>query len=187
MKKTGFRLLRSLQTSPLYAGPLAEKGRNTAVEVVRGLVAHQCARIRSAVVRDGHSPIRGHHIHVKVDQSLAAHVSVAASHAVCRVAGGTGEAGVEVAGVLIPTGVLDDLAGQIMALSAHAVGPIHSQIRIGEEISNPLPRSGGLAEFIAALQNVRPFRSMRTTWPLASELAIVVAIVAIRAENLRTH
>ena len=43
-----------------------------------------------------------------------------------------------------------------MALAAQAVGSNHAQIGIGKEIGNQLTWEHGLAEFIAALENMRP-------------------------------
>ena len=76
--------------------------RDRAVGVVRGLVAGQYAGIRGAIVGDGKAAIRGHDIHVKIDEPLTADGSAGGSHAVGGVAGGAGEAGVDVAGVPAP-------------------------------------------------------------------------------------
>ena len=76
---------------------------------MRNLVAHQYAAIRGAIVGDGKAAIRSHDVQVKINQTLAADASASRSHAVRGVAGGTGEAGVDVAAVLIPTGVLHNL------------------------------------------------------------------------------
>ena len=86
--------------------------------------------------------------------------------------------------MLSPARVLDDVAWEIMALAAHAIGPIHRKIGIRVEIRDPLPGAHGLAEFVVALQKVGPFRSVRTVRTRAAELSVVVAVVAIRAINL---
>ena len=44
-----------------------------------------------------------------------------------------------------------------------------------------------LAEFVTALKNVRPLRAMRAIGPRAAEFAIVIAVMAIGAEDLRAH
>lgn len=77
---------------------------------MRNTVAHQVARIRSAAVRNGQATIRGHHLRVKIHQPLAADIPSDASQAVGGVTGGAREAGVDVARVLIPTRIADDLA-----------------------------------------------------------------------------
>ena len=76
---------------------------------MRHLVANQNACIRAAVIRDRKNAIRGHDIRVKINHSLAGDGSARGAHAVRRVACGTGKARVDVAAVLIPTGVLHNL------------------------------------------------------------------------------
>ena len=58
--------------------------------------------------------------------------------------------------VLVPTGVLHNLVGQIVALAAQGVRPVDAQVGIGKEIGDQLARRRGLAEFVAALQDVGP-------------------------------
>ena len=131
--------------------------------------------------------ICSHDIQVEVDQPLTADGAAGGTHAVRCVAGGTTEAVANVPVVLTPTGVLDDLVAQIMALAAQAVGSNHAQIGVGKEIGNQLTRTGGMAEFIATLQNVGPPGAMGTVGAGPAGFAIIVAIVAIGAEDLGAH
>ena len=93
----------------------------------------------------------------------------------------------DVDGVLRPAGVSDDITRQIMALAAHTVRTIHREIRVGVEVGYSLARTRRLAEFIPALQKVGPFGSVRTIRTQAAEFSVVVAVMAIRTENLCTH
>ena len=97
------------------------------------------------------------------------------------------DSSVDVIAVMIPTRVLHDLVGEIVALRAQRIGSIHAQIGVGKEIRNRLPRQDRLAEFITTLENVRPPGTVRTVCTRSPKLAIVVAVVAIRAKNLRSH
>ena len=83
---------------------------------------------------------------------------------------------------VIPAGVLHNR--QIMALGAQGVGSSHGQVGIGKEIVNRATLRCGRVEFISALQNVGPLGTMGTVRALTAEFAIVVAVVAIGAENL---
>src|ERR1035438_8344984 len=74
-----------------------------------------------------------------------------------------------------------------MALAAQSIGSNNAQIGTGKEIGNQLTWRGGLAEFVAALQNMSPLGPMRTARTRAPEFAIVIAVVAIGAENLNAH
>ena len=97
-------------------------------------MTYQNAGIGGSIVGDGKAAIWGDYIPVKVDQALAAYHSAGGSHAVGSMTGGTCETGADVAAVISPTGVLDDLAGQVMALGAHAVGSHGAEVGIREEI-----------------------------------------------------
>ena len=74
-------------------------------------MTNQYACIRGAIEGDWKAAIRGHDIHVEVDQPFAADGSTGGAHAVRGMACGTAEARVDVAAVLIPTGVLHNLIG----------------------------------------------------------------------------
>ena len=74
-----------------------------------------------------------------------------------------------------------------MALAAQAVGSSDAQIGIGKQIGDRLTRQGCLTEFIAALQNMSPFRPVGAVRTRAPKFAIVVTVVAIGAQNLGAH
>lgn len=171
-----------------YDRSSAEDGLSyRAIGIVRDLVANHHAGIRGPVVGDGEGTIRRHDVHVKVDQALTGDSSACSAHTVRRMACGTTEALVDMAVVLVPAGVFHDLPGQIMALGAEAIGAIHAHVGIGKEICDQRTWSDCLTEFVAALEDVGPFRSVRTVGAGAAKLAIVVAVVAIGAEDLRAH
>src|SRR5581483_7881372 len=103
-----------------------------------------------------------------------------------RMACGATHARTDVFRVLAEAGLLHHV-GQAVAFSAKRTGTIHRQVGIRNQVRGRLSRSRGLAEFVAALQDVRPPRSMRATRTGASEFAVIVAIVAISAEDLAAH
>jgi hypothetical protein len=122
--------------------------------IVRGLMANQDAGVGRAIVGDGQATVGADDIDVEVDQALAADGSTDGSHAVSSVAGGAGKTCNDMASVLIPTGVFHDLVGEIVALGAQAIRPVDTEIGIGKEIRDWLPRQGRMAEFIAALEDM---------------------------------
>ncbi len=90
----------------------------------------------------------------------------------------------DVQGMLRPTCVRENIVRQIVAFPAHRVRTVHREIRIRIKIRDQLTGRRRLAELIPPLQQVGPLRSMRTVRPRASELAVVVAVVAIAAKQL---
>jgi len=153
---------------------------------MRVVVAGQVAGVGGAGIGDRAGAIRRHHIEIKVHQPLAGNAPVHGSHSMRRMAGGAGKAVVDVPGVFAEGRVCGDVC-QIMAFSAQGVWPVDAKIRSGKQVCNQLPWKGGLAELVAPLQDVRPLRAMRTIRTCATELAIVVAIVAIGTKDSRAH
>jgi hypothetical protein len=88
--------------------------------------------------------------------------------------------------MLAEAGVRHD-AGETVAFAAHRIRPVHAQVGILKQICDQLARRYRLIEFIAAFQNVGPLGTMRTIRPGTPKLAIVVAVVAVRAEYLRSY
>ncbi len=76
---------------------------------------------------------------------------------------------------------------QIMALRTHRVGAVHAEVGTRIQVGDRQSGRHSLAELVAALQYVRPFRPVRTIRAGATKLAIVIAIVAIGAEDASTH
>src|SRR5579864_3950862 len=74
-----------------------------------------------------------------------------------------------------------------MALSTQGVGPAHVESRVGIKVGDQLARSRRLVGYVLPLQDVRPLRAVGTVRARASELAIVITVVAIGAEDLRAH
>ena len=88
--------------------------------------------------------------------------------------------------MLREAGVGKDL-GQIVALRTHREGPCGTCIGIRKQIRDRSARNRRLVELIVALENVRVDRAMRTIRSGAAELTIVVAVMAIGAEDLSAN
>ncbi len=71
------------------------------------------------------------------------------------VAGGAGETIIDMTRVLGEAGIRHNLV-RVVALRAKGKRPIYAEVRRGKKIGNELAGSGSLAEFVAALQDVRP-------------------------------
>ena len=160
---------------------------NRAIGIVRKTVAYQGAGIQGAVVRNRKRVIRGHDIHVEIDQPFAGEVGACSAHAVGGVAYRTAKACIDVGAVLVPARVLQNLICYIVAFTAQRIRPVDARVGIGKEIADQLAWCGRLAELILALQNVGPLGTVRTVRTGAAELPIVVAVVAIGAKNLGAH
>src|SRR5215469_14402467 len=102
------------------------------------------------------------------------------------VADGTGEPVVNVAGVFLEAGVGGDVA-QVMTLGAQSVVAAGGEIGWKIQIRNRQTGRWRLAHIVAPLENVRILRSVRTIGSRAAGFAIVVAVVAVRAENAGAH
>ena len=85
----------------------------------------------------------------------------------------TGEAGIDVIKVLLKAGVLHDLVGQIVALAAEPVGPVHTQIGVGEKVGNILTGCRSLAELISSVQNVCPLGAVRSVRTRATNTCVL--------------
>ena len=101
-------------------------------------------------------------------------------------AGGTGEAIINVPAMFAETCVRQDLI-EVVALPAQGIGPVNREIRIGKKVCHPLSRSRSLAQLVATLQNVEEFRSVRAIGSSAAKFPIVIAVVAVGAQNARAH
>ena len=152
-----------------------------------GLVAGQSAGIAAAVVRDRSAVVLPHHVNVKIHQAFARNPRSYRTHAVRSMAHGTGEAILRhVVAVFRKTGVSLNFV-QIMTLGAHAIRPVEAYVWIGKQVRDLSAGHGGLAELIVVLEDMRVDRTVRTVRADSTELAIVVAVVAIAAENPDTH
>ena len=105
-----------------------------AVGIVRRSMTHEHACIRRAIVRDGSAAPRGHDIYVEVNQPLAGDGSTGRSHAVRSMTNGAAKTGVDVVAMVIPARVFYDLIGQVVALGAQGVRPVHAQVGILKQI-----------------------------------------------------
>lgn len=103
------------------------------------------------------------------------------------VADGAGEAVLRnVEAVLRPAGVGHDVI-QIVAFRAHRVRPLRADIGRWKRVRDRATGRGGLAELIIPFQDVRIDRTVRPVCPGAAKFAVIVAGMAIGAEDLRAH
>lgn len=123
---------------------------------MRCAVASEHARISNAAIGNGRGPILRHHTDIEIHQALAGYRGARRSHAVRGMTNRATEAGVYVKGVLREAGVLHDLAGQVMALSAQSVRPVHAEVRIGIKVRDQLAGPWGLVGNILPFQDVSP-------------------------------
>lgn len=137
-------------------GPADGRRRYTAVGIMSDPVAGQRAAVRGAVIGDGQRAVGCDHVDIEIDQPLATDRSACGSHAVRSMAGGAAETGVDVIIMVVPAGVLHDLVLQIMALAAKRIRPVYAQVGIRKQVRDELTGHGGLAELIAAFENVCP-------------------------------
>lgn len=77
--------------------------------------------------------------------------------------------------------------GKIVTLGAHREWASHAGIRIRKQIRDDSPRHRRLGELVVALENMRIDRTMRTVGSGAAKLAIVIAIVAVSAQQLCSY
>ena len=158
-----------------------------AIGVMGGLVAGQGASIAAAVIGNRCAVVLPHNVDVEIHQALARDSWGNRTHAVRRVADRTGEAILRyVVAVLREAGISHDFA-QIVTLGAHAIGSIEAEVWIGKRVRHQSSRSRGLAELIIVLEDVRVDRAVGTIRPEPAEFAIIVAVVAIAAENPDSH
>jgi len=106
-------------------------GANRTVGVVCSLMADENAGLGTPVVGDRHGTIRSNHSGIKIDQILATDIRIEASHPVCRVAGRAAKSAIDMQRVILPTGVLYDLIGQVVALAAERIRSHVTQVRVG--------------------------------------------------------
>lgn len=155
--------------------------------IVGNPVAHQRARVAAMVVGNRNAVIFSDYVRVKIHQPLSADARGICSHTVSTVAYRAAKAVLRyVQAVLREAGVSDNLR-QVVTLRAHSIRPGEGQVGSGKKVRDHSTRRRSLAELIVAFEDVRVVRSVRTVRPGAAELAIVVAVVAIGAEDARSH
>jgi hypothetical protein len=149
-------------------------------------MAGQTARTGRPAVGDGTLAIRRDHVDVEVHKTLGRNSRHLRASSVRAVAYRAGEAVVDMARVLLEATVGHD-AGQVVTLGAQRVIAGRREVRRKIQIGDRLSGDRCLAHIVAALENVRILRSMRTVRPRAPELAVVVAVMAIGAEDANAH
>ena len=149
------------------------------------LMAGQGAGTSSAIVGNRHAIVRPNHVNVKIHQALSTHVRRIRSHAMSGVADRTGKPILRYVAVMLgPTGIGKNLM-QIVTLSAHRVRAIHAQVRIGKSIRHRPSGDRSLTELVVVLKDVRVYRSVGPVGSVTTKLAVVIATVAVRAEDAR--
>src|SRR5579863_2078595 len=74
-------------------------------------------------------------------------------------------------------------AAETMTLGTHPIRPVEAEIRIRKQVRDHSAGHRSLAELVIVLEDVRVDRPVRTVRPGAAKLAIVVAVMAVGAEN----
>ena len=128
-----------------------------------------------------------HHVDVKIHQAFARSIRRNRAHAVGCMAHRTGEALPNYVPVVLPEADVSHDVAQIMTLGAHAIGSVEAEVWIGERIRCQSAWCRSLGKLIVVLEDVRVDRSVGTVRPSAAKFAIVVAVVAIGAEDLDSH
>lgn len=146
----------------------------------------QTARIRGLHVGNRGFAIRGNHIKVEIHHPLSGNRRHLGVHAVGRVADRAGKSSVDVASVLAETRIPHDV-GQVVTLSAKGIVTSRSQIGREIQVHDRPTRRGRLAHIIAALQNMRVLRAVRAVRPGAAEFPVIIAVMAIGAQNAGAH
>lgn len=149
-------------------------------------MAGQTARTGRPAVGDGTLAIRRDHVDVEVHKTLGRNRGHLRASAVSAMADRAGEAVIDMARMLLETAVGHD-AGKVVTLGAERIIPGRGQIRRIIQIRDRLSWRRCLAHVIATLENMGIFRSMRTIWSRSAELAVVVAVVTIGAEDTHAH
>lgn len=150
-------------------------------------MARQRAGVRRSRVGDGGSLILPDDTDIEIHQPLAGDGGVDRAYAMRSVADGAGEAVLRnVEAVLRPTGIRHDVI-QIVAFRTHRVGPLRADVGRWKRVRDRATGCGGLAELIIPFQDMRVDRTVRPVWPGTTKFAVIVAGVAIGAEDLCSH
>ena len=147
----------------------------------------QHAGVRCAIVGDGQSGIGCDDVDIEVDQPFATDGSAGGAHAMGGVADRAAEPGADVVAVMIPACVLHNLVAQVVAFLAESVGANGAQIGRWKENGNGLAGQRRLTHLVAAFENMCPTGTVRAVGAGSAEFSVVIAVVAVRAEDLHAH
>ena len=159
------------------------------VRIVCCVVAHQDAAVGAPVVGNRCALILSNHIDVEIHQPFAGHAGRARRHSMSRVAHRAGESILRhVAVVLWPARVRQN-STQVVAFGAHRIRPLRAQVRRWIRVGDHPAWYRRLACLIVSFQYVRVDRTVwaHRTSPNPAEFPVVVAVVAVGAENPRSH
>ena len=161
--------------------------RYRAIGIVGGIMARQRAGVRRSRVGNGRCLILPDDSDIEIHEPLAGDGGVDCTHAMRSVADRAREAVLRnVEAVLRPAGIGHDVI-QIVAFRAHRVRPLRADIGRRKRVRDRATGRGGLAELIIPFQDVRVDRTVGPVWPGAAKFAVIVAGVAIGAEDLGAH
>jgi len=146
----------------------------------------QTARIYSLHVGNRDFAIRSNHIKIEIHHPLSRNRCHLGTHSVCRVANRAGKSVVDVASVLAEASIAHD-AGQVVTLGAKGIVASRSQIGREIQVHDRLTRGVRLAHIIAALQDMYVLRAVRAVRPCAAEFPVIIAVMAIGAQNAGAH
>ena len=172
---------------------LAFCGAGSDAERMGMIVADQAAGVGGAAVGDGSRAIRRHDVLIKIHQAFAGNIAGLRAHSVGRVAHRARESILlNMAGVFAEASVIHDLrqdrgTSRTTHRGRRLAPPSALRFGLGKELVTSLPGTWRLAEFIAALENVGKDRPVRSVRSVAAEFAVVVAIVAVGAQDSRAH
>ena len=140
------------RTSVLQSGTAYRHTLRRRTGTVRVIVTCKRAGIGAPVIGKRQRPVRGHDVHIEIDQPFTSCVRSTCSHAVRGMAHRTTKAVIDVSGMQRPAGIGFDLVLQIVTLATKRVRSIHAEVRIREQIRDRLPRQWSLAELVTTLQ-----------------------------------
>lgn len=161
--------------------------RNRTIRIVGRIMAHQHTSVGGAAIGNRGSLILAHYVDVKIDEPFAGYVCADRTHSMGCVTNRARESVLgDMQAVLGPAGVGQNV-GQIMTLGAHCVWTLLAQVRCRKQIGDRSPGRGSLAKLVIAFQDVRVDRAMRPIGTSTAKFAVVIAGMAVSAENLIAH
>ena len=143
-------------------------------------MARQCAGVEGSIIGDRQCSVRCYYVEIKTHHAFSSCILVLRTHAVRGVTGRTRKPVVDMPRMLGEACIGEHLL-QIVTFATECVWAIHGEIGIWKQIIHQSTGDGCSAEFITPFQNVAEFRSMRSVRARTAKLAIVVAVVTIRA------
>lgn len=160
------------------------------------IVAPESAGVLAPFVRDGsiRTVVRGYDPQIEIHHAHSGDIARRCAHAMCCMTDRARKPGIDVNRVFAKTDIRHHVA-KVVTLGTQGIRPSRRRINNRrEKILDGRSRSGEgrqaqchLAELVATLQDVRELGTVRPVWASAAEFAVVIAIVAIGAEEACAH